>query len=100
VLKNTHAAINRRISAFASNIEMFKSVAPLYQEALNKAGYNHILKYEPEVITTNKKSRSRKKKILWFNPPYSSSVKTNVGAKFLKLIDKHFQRITLYTNYQ
>ena len=92
VLKNIPAAINRRISALSSNIEMFESVAPLYQEALNKAGYNHILKYEHEVITTNKKARSRKRKILWFNPPYSSSVKTNVGAKFLKLIDKHFPK--------
>ena len=30
--------------------------------------------------------------IMWFNPPYSDNVKTNVGAKFLKLIDKHFPK--------
>ena len=28
--------------------------------------------------------------ILWFNPPSSKTVKTNVGQRFLKLIDKHF----------
>ena len=71
---------------------MFESVAPLYQAALNKAGYNYTLRYEPEVTTTNKNARSRKKQILWFNLPFSSSVKTNVGAKFLKLIDKHFPK--------
>ena len=27
---------------------------------------------------------------MWFNPPYSINVKTNIGAKFLKLVDKHF----------
>ena len=73
VLNNIPAAINRRISALSSNLKMFESVAPLYQEALNRAGYNHILKYEP-VITTNKKGRSRKHQILWFNHPYSSSM--------------------------
>ena len=30
--------------------------------------------------------------MLWFNPPYSQNVKTNVGAKFLKLISKHFPK--------
>ena len=27
---------------------------------------------------------------MWFNPPYSKNVKTNIGRKFLTLIDKHF----------
>ena len=26
----------------------------------------------------------------WFNPPFSRNVKTNIGRKFLGLIDKHF----------
>ena len=29
--------------------------------------------------------------MLWFNPPYSQIVETNVGSKFLFLIDKHFK---------
>ena len=28
--------------------------------------------------------------LLWFNPPYSKNVATNIGKSFLKLIDKHF----------
>ena len=92
VLKNIPAAINRRISALSSNEEMFESVAPIYQEALNNAGYKYKLKYDPEITSKNTNKRSRKRKILWFNPPYSSSVKTNLGAKFLKLIDKHFPK--------
>jgi hypothetical protein len=27
---------------------------------------------------------------MYFNPPYSKNVKTNIGAKFLRLIDHHF----------
>ena len=32
----------------------------------------------------------RARKITWFNPPFSRNVATNVGAKFLKIIDKCF----------
>ena len=39
----------------------------------------------------DKKTRNKnKKKILWFNPPFSSSLKTKFGQLFLKLLDKHF----------
>ena len=34
--------------------------------------------------------KSRKSIILWFNSPYSKSVKTNIGKFFLRLISKHF----------
>ena len=30
------------------------------------------------------------RKIIWFNPPYSLNVETNIGKTFLKLIDKYF----------
>ena len=34
--------------------------------------------------------RKRKRNVTWFNPPYSATVKTNIGKKFLKLVDKCF----------
>ena len=34
--------------------------------------------------------KSRKLSMLWFNPPYSKSVKTNIGKLFLRLINKRF----------
>ena len=40
---------------------------------------------------TNKK-KTRKRKIIWFNPPYSLSVKKNVGRIFLKFIEKFFHK--------
>ena len=36
------------------------------------------------------KCENSKRKIIWFTPPYSLNVRTNVGRKFLELIDKHF----------
>ena len=69
---------------------MFESAAPRYQEAIKNSGYDFKLKFDPTASEPNPKSRQRKRHILWFNPPYSTSVKTNVGGQFLKLLDKHF----------
>ena len=53
---------------------------------------DYKLKFNPEIATTKTNPRCRTRHILWFNPPYSNSVKTNVGAMFLKLVDKHFPK--------
>ena len=42
--------------------------------------------------TTNVNNRNRARNIIWFNPPYSQNVKTNIGKTFLKLVKKHFPR--------
>ena len=34
--------------------------------------------------------QNRKRKIIWSNPPFSKNVSTNIGKKFLNLINKHF----------
>ena len=63
----------------------------IYQEALKNAGYHYELKFKPEnSYNQTTKAKNHKRNILWFNPPYSQGVRTNVGAKFLKLIRKHF----------
>ena len=47
--------------------------------------------YEPGFkFTRTGHKRIRNRKVLWFNPPYSKSVKTNVGEIFLDLVQKHF----------
>ena len=34
----------------------------------------------------------RKRHITWFNPPFTSNVKSNIGKRFLTLIDQHFPK--------
>ena len=53
----------------------------------NASGYKENLTYQQD-LTPSKKVRQRK--IIWFNPPYSVNVETNIGKTFLKLLDKHF----------
>ena len=38
--------VNKRLNALSSNEMAFNNAAPLYQDALRKAGYSHELKYE------------------------------------------------------
>ena len=36
--------------------------------------------------------RKRKRKIIWYNPPFSKNIKTNIGKVFFKLVKKHFPK--------
>ncbi len=94
VLPWRHLLINsveKRISTLSSTEDVFKNAAPAYNDALKKSGHNYTIKYSkqyPKKPRTNGRKRSRR--VTWFNPPYSASVKTNVASKFLSLITKHF----------
>ena len=39
---------------------------------------------------THKQRRNRQRNIIWFNPPFSKNVKTNIARSFLNLVDTHF----------
>ena len=54
------------------------------------SGHKIKLQYQqPKENNQNKKKR--KCNVIWFNPLYSKSVKTNTGRLFIQLISKHFQ---------
>ena len=89
VLKNIPLGINQRLSRISANEEVFNKAVPPYQQALEKSGFKHKLKFEPPAPEKPKK-RYRKKEVIWFNPPFSLNVKTNIGKEFFKLIDKAF----------
>ena len=59
-----------------------------YQKALNKCRYRSTLHYEP--LTTNKRKDRQRNNILWYNPPFSKNVSTNIRHGFLALVEKHF----------
>ena len=84
VLKNTVAEVAKRLSTLSSSKEIFDATKGPEQEALRRAGYMEELTYQPEVTATPRR-RQRKRKVVWFNPPYCMSLKTKVGQKFLHL---------------
>ena len=89
IIKAIPESINRRLSSILSNENEFNSASREFQQALNKAGYQHELRYTKE---KSQKKRNRKRNITWYNPPYSKHVATKVGKRFLQLLDKHFPK--------
>ena len=44
----------------------------------------------------NDSEMKRKREIMWFNPPHSKNIKTNVGKIFLNLVANHFPKHQMY----
>ena len=91
ILKQLPTAVERRISDLSANEQIFLQSKDHYQDALTKSGHKHQLKYNPS-NPSNANRRKRGRKIIWFNPPFSRSVVTDVGKQFLRLLDVHFPR--------
>ena len=93
IIKNIPESINKRLSSISSNERTFNQAAHKYQEALQKSGYTYTLTYKPERSnTTNMRHNrhNRKRNITWFNPPFNKHTTTNIGKKFLQLLDNCF----------
>ena len=87
IIKQLPISVEKRLSNLSSSKEIFDQSKGYYQDALKKSGHNHILEYKPTINATPK---NRKRNIIWFNPPFSKIVSTNIGKCFLQLINKHF----------
>ena len=88
VLKHIPKMVEKRLQSISSDEAVFNNAKLTYEEALKSSGFETKLVYKKNESTTRR--RSRKRKIIWFNPPYCQSVETNVARKFLLLVDKHF----------
>ena len=96
--------IQKRLSELSSSEDWFKPEVTEYNESLKAAEYSPTLEFiypdKPnniqtiskqypnniQIIQSNSKKKSRKRKIIWFNPPYNERVTNNVAKNFLKLI--------------
>ena len=95
VLKQLPKSIEKRISENSSNIEVFNQSITLYKDALRESNFSDNLQYKTPTtknIDEENQKRKRKRNIIWFNPPYSKNVKTNIGKTFLQLVSKHFPK--------
>ena len=93
VIKQVPLGINKRLADISSTKVEFEEAKPAYQEALTASGHAHKLEYKETPNPPTPARRKRKqRRIHWFNPPYNASVATNIGKKFLGLIDKYFPK--------
>ena len=92
LLKNIPLNINKRLTSISSSKEVFDEAIAPYQKALTESGYDHKLTYNPLQGKALKNKRKRTRNIAWYNPPFNSHVRTNLGRKFLHIVDKYFPK--------
>ena len=92
ILKHMPVMIMQRISNNSSSEKIFHEEAAPYKKALADSGYSlerSQFKYT-NTPANNKAKGNRRRKIMYFNPPFCRSVKTNVGKIFLEMVHRHF----------
>ena len=90
ILKQVTTTISGSLSRNSSSQLIFNESKHQYKDALSKSGFKSKLNNKDSAAPTNKKMISRKRKIIWFNPPYNQNLSTNIVKIFLSLVDKHF----------
>ena len=73
-IKQLTNSINNRLCENSANEQVFNTVKP-YSEEIHQNGSNN-----------------RTHKIIWFNQPFTQTLKTNVAKLFFRLLDKHFPK--------
>ena len=92
IIKHLPASISTRISSLSCHSNEFNKASQTYNYALKTSGYHENLRYVNIENRNNNRSKNRPRNIIWFNPPYSENVQTNVARSFLSLNDKHFPK--------
>ena len=84
----------QRISRRCSDENIFMDEKLPYERALESAGYKNVnLRYNPNLrMGKNKDKPNHKRQVVWFNPPFSSIVKTKVGKCFFNILEKNFPK--------
>ena len=70
-------------------LNIFDAAKTTYEQALSNSDFNEELKYknkDSEEQTQNEEKRKKRRKFVWFNPPFSLSVKTNIGKLLFKML--------------
>ena len=82
--------IEKTISTFSCNENIFNESKKICQKALEKSGYQQTLKYHASNENASNNKRKRKQNVILLKPPFIVNVKIKVGNYFLNLIRKHF----------
>ena len=96
IIKHMPASIETRPSNLSSSEIIFKESTKHYENNF-QSGCNKKLTYIP-TDTNHQKHSKHKRKIIWFNPPFSKNVSTKIGKSFLRLLDLHFPRNHIYSS--
>ena len=89
--------VEKRISMLSSTEAIFEECKHEYVQALRNAGYGDEesnLAYQNDDVDPEAANR-RNRYVIWFTPPWSIQVRTNIWREFLKIIDETFKNTWL-----
>ena len=97
IIADVATAISKGLTNISCSKNFFDMNVGIYQAALKTSGFDGKMTYNNQSeqasnvnIEEANQARKRKRAIIWYNPPYSMNVKTNIGKTFFKLLQKHF----------
>ena len=90
ITKQLPIMVNKRISELSCDEQEFNKVKKTYEKSLTDSGFDYKMQYCGDENSNSENKRHRLRNVIWFNPPFNSSVKSNVGKIFLNLVKKHF----------
>ena len=85
ILKQLPISVETRLSNLSSNSEIFHKASKNYQNILNQYGYDYKLQCKPPNNENENRCKSPEnceRNIIWFNPPFSMSVSSNICKYF------------------
>ena len=81
--------ISQRVSHLSSSETVFNSSKKVYEDALKNSGYKESISY---IEKDSKRKHKRCRQIIWFNPPFSKDLITNIGKSSFLLLENVFQK--------
>ena len=87
IIKNLPGNISKRINNLSADKTPFNKCKDLYNNALAETGFKHKITFKKQqnTSTVTITPKNRKRKIIWFNQPFSLNVSTNIGKKLFSL---------------
>ena len=93
IIKGIGESVNTRINKLSSSEEIFNQAKGNYQQALKKSEHDFKMYYKPKEDKEKvKKKKTRSRRVVYFTPPYSLKIKTQVGKAFFKAIERWFPK--------
>ena len=80
-------------------LKKFYKTAQYYEQRPASCGYNEKLTYQQQgenIGNIKNMRKNRKRNIVWFNPPYNKSLKTNIGKYFFRLRTTFFHQVKIF----
>ena len=79
IIKNLPSNISKRINTLSAYETTFNKSKDLYNNVLAKSGFKHKITFQKQQNTSavTNKTKNRKRKVIWFNPPFSLNFSTN-----------------------